>query len=227
MAKDLWALDFDGVVCNSVGESSQSAWKVCSAVTGSPLHACLANGLQLDMGLIMHGCVQASARKWPELFAQPEVQAREAEILQKMRTVRPVVETGWVGAVLRVHRHASAKVAAQSAALMSCRYENLVQVRCLLDGTTEDDMLQNWHTLLPDSMARWQLDRSEVQTAHIFACPVTLVLGPPWPCALHPLAIQNMCSSWWSYSGAPGMSGLRETWRGGLKPTRSMRACLR
>ena len=23
-----------------------------------------------------------------------------------------------------------------------CRYENLVQVRCLLDGTTEDDMLQ-------------------------------------------------------------------------------------
>lgn len=25
---DLWALDFDGVVCNSVGESSQSAWEV-------------------------------------------------------------------------------------------------------------------------------------------------------------------------------------------------------
>lgn len=43
-----------------------------------------------------------------------------------------------------------------------CRYENLVQVRCLLDGTTEDDMLQHWHTLLPDRMARWQLDRSEV-----------------------------------------------------------------
>jgi len=28
MSKDLWALDFDGVVCNSVGESSQSAWQV-------------------------------------------------------------------------------------------------------------------------------------------------------------------------------------------------------
>ena len=37
MAKDLWALDFDGVVCNSVGESSQSAWKVHLAVTLSPL----------------------------------------------------------------------------------------------------------------------------------------------------------------------------------------------
>jgi hypothetical protein len=31
-ASEVWALDFDGVVCDSVGESSQSAWKV-----GSPL----------------------------------------------------------------------------------------------------------------------------------------------------------------------------------------------
>jgi hypothetical protein len=28
MQSDLWALDFDGVVCNSVGESSKSAWQV-------------------------------------------------------------------------------------------------------------------------------------------------------------------------------------------------------
>ena len=28
MSTDLWAFDFDGVVCNSVGESSRSAWKV-------------------------------------------------------------------------------------------------------------------------------------------------------------------------------------------------------
>jgi hypothetical protein len=28
MNRDLWAFDFDGVVCNSVGESSKSAWKV-------------------------------------------------------------------------------------------------------------------------------------------------------------------------------------------------------
>ena len=28
MSSSLWAFDFDGVVCNSVGESSKSAWKV-------------------------------------------------------------------------------------------------------------------------------------------------------------------------------------------------------
>ncbi|BDA48771.1 hypothetical protein COCOBI_12-4530 [Coccomyxa sp. Obi] len=104
MSKELWALDFDGVVCNSVGESSKSAW-------------------------------QASVKKWPDLFANPEVKARESEIEGKMRTIRPVVETG---------------------------YENLVQIRCLLDGDTEEDILENWHTILPDRMARWQLDRSEL-----------------------------------------------------------------
>jgi len=40
--------------------------------------------------------LQASARKWPDLFGKPDVQAREAEIEHKMRTVRPVVETGCV-----------------------------------------------------------------------------------------------------------------------------------
>jgi hypothetical protein len=29
-SKHVWALDFDGVVCDSCGESAQSAWKVCS-----------------------------------------------------------------------------------------------------------------------------------------------------------------------------------------------------
>lgn len=44
-----------------------------------------------------------------------------------------------------------------------CRYENLVQVRCLLEGVSEDDILQNWHTILPHSMQRWHLDRQEVR----------------------------------------------------------------
>jgi hypothetical protein len=30
-SKHVWALDFDGVVCDSCGESAQSAWKVCNA----------------------------------------------------------------------------------------------------------------------------------------------------------------------------------------------------
>ncbi len=45
------------------------------------------------------------------------------------------------------------------------RYENLVQIRCLLEGDSEEDILNNWHTILPDRMARWQLDRSEVRLA--------------------------------------------------------------
>ena len=39
--------------------------------------------------------LQASARKWPELFSNGEVQAKEAQVEGKMRIVRPVVETGW------------------------------------------------------------------------------------------------------------------------------------
>ena len=30
MAKEVWAFDFDGVVCDSVGESSLSAWKAAA-----------------------------------------------------------------------------------------------------------------------------------------------------------------------------------------------------
>lgn len=33
--KNVWALDFDGVVCDSCGESAQSAWKVCFQCTSN------------------------------------------------------------------------------------------------------------------------------------------------------------------------------------------------
>lgn len=49
-----------------------------------------------------------------------------------MRAVRPVVETG---------------------------YENIVQIRCLLEGINVEDMLENWSTMLPEYMQKWQLDR--------------------------------------------------------------------
>ena len=39
MSGDLWAFDFDGVVCNSVGESSKSAWKVRRQSSLSMLNA--------------------------------------------------------------------------------------------------------------------------------------------------------------------------------------------
>lgn len=42
------------------------------------------------------------------------------------------------------------------------RYENIVQIRCLLEGVQVQDMLDNWHSLLPQHMEKWQLDRAEV-----------------------------------------------------------------
>eukprot|EP00878_Enallax_costatus_P030946 GHUV01033766.1.p1 GENE.GHUV01033766.1~~GHUV01033766.1.p1 ORF type:complete len:213 (+),score=60.36 GHUV01033766.1:674-1312(+) len=56
-----------------------------------------------------------------------------------MRAVRPVVETG---------------------------YENVVQIRCLYEGVTVDDMLQSWHDILPAKMREWSLDRSKL--VHLF-----------------------------------------------------------
>lgn len=44
---------------------------------------------------------------------------------EKMRVVRPVVETG---------------------------YENVIQVRLLLDGIDPKDMLESWGTMLPKAM---------------------------------------------------------------------------
>lgn len=61
--KQLWALDFDGVVCDSCGESALSAWRA-------------AEGL------------------WPDMFAQDAVKTQKDDIMEKMRAVRPVVETG-------------------------------------------------------------------------------------------------------------------------------------
>ncbi|KAI3437958.1 hypothetical protein D9Q98_000402 [Chlorella vulgaris] len=102
--KRVVALDFDGVTCDSVGESSLSAFK-------------------------------AAAKLWPEVFATPKAEACKDELVEKMRVVRPVVETG---------------------------YENLVQIRCLLEGVDPQDMLLHWHDMLPEYMQRWQLDRLQL-----------------------------------------------------------------
>jgi hypothetical protein len=61
-AKRLLALDFDGVICDSCGESSLSAWK-------------------------------AATKLWPNIFTGAALD-RKDELLEKMRAVRPVVETG-------------------------------------------------------------------------------------------------------------------------------------
>lgn len=106
--KRVVALDFDGVVCDSVGESSLSAFR-------------------------------AAAIQWPEVFATEAAEAAKPRLVEQMRAVRPVVETG---------------------------YENIVQIRCLYEGgdgdATVDEMLRTWHGpdgMLASSMARWGLDR--------------------------------------------------------------------
>ncbi|GLC38636.1 hypothetical protein PLESTB_000454800 [Pleodorina starrii] len=100
----LIALDFDGVVCDSCGESSLSAFK-------------------------------AAAILWPEIFRTPEAAARKDELVEKMRAVRPVVETG---------------------------YENVVQIRCLYEGVSVDEMLAGWEKMLPARMSQWGLNRAEM-----------------------------------------------------------------
>lgn len=42
------------------------------------------------------GSVQAATKLWPEVFNTPEASARRDELVEKMRVVRPVVETGRV-----------------------------------------------------------------------------------------------------------------------------------
>ena len=63
MPGSLWAFDFDGVVCDSVGESSLSAWRAAEA-------------------------------KWPELFDTEDARKQQQRVVEGMRVVRPVVETG-------------------------------------------------------------------------------------------------------------------------------------
>ena len=64
----LFALDFDGVVCDSVGESAVSAWR-------------------------------AAAAEWPGEFSSASGADRE-RVLQGLRAVRPVVETGYENLLL-------------------------------------------------------------------------------------------------------------------------------
>lgn len=101
--KTLFALDFDGVVCDSVGESSLSAWK---------------HGEQL----------------WPDIF-NSDVQSEKTRVVDALRTVRPVVETG---------------------------YENTILARALLenlDGYDVQSILKDWPTLSEQLMRNWNLDR--------------------------------------------------------------------
>lgn len=57
-----------------------------------------------------------------------------------------------------------------------CRYENIVQIRCLYEGITVQDMLDTWHKMLPKKMKEWGLDRQQVRELYCL-WPVVLVTG--------------------------------------------------
>jgi hypothetical protein len=115
---DLYALDFDGVVCDSVGESAQAAWLVRSPAC--PLRSRPVVEQLLTAHPHARTPAQAAEKLWPDVFATPAAAAQRGRVLEEMRRVRPVIETG---------------------------YENVVQARLLLEaapGTRPEDMLAHW-----------------------------------------------------------------------------------
>jgi len=95
------ALDFDGVLCDSVGESSETGWKCALSL-------------------------------WPDIFGPAE--SERERVIEEMRLVRPVVETG---------------------------YENLLLVRVLLERShTVEELLADWPGILPQCMEKWGLERA-------------------------------------------------------------------
>jgi hypothetical protein len=118
---DVFALDFDGVVCDSVGESALSAWMVRRLRHRPPTRPASAAAEPLPRAARLTPSsvarAQASEQLWPEVFCAPGAAAQKPCVMDQMRLVRPVVETG---------------------------YENLLQARLLLTGTQPEDMLANW-----------------------------------------------------------------------------------
>ena len=130
---------------------------------------------------------------------------------------RPGANTcGAVGVSLRVQL-------TKTCATYTCRYENLVQVRCLLDGTDPRDILANWHQLLPACMQRWGLHRSEVWRSPCILGMTSLACACADDADLH----HTLWHSWCSALGQRGTAGLLGISLAGLQPMAYMRACQR
>jgi len=100
MPRAVLALDFDGVLIDSVPESAEAAWRTVEKI-------------------------------WPEVLTK-DVRKRKKELMDAMRTVRPVVETG---------------------------YENPVLLRCLIDGASVQEVLHTWGEMLPKALDRYSTDK--------------------------------------------------------------------
>lgn len=61
-----------------------------------PGTTCLPYGITIALPLLLKWAplLQAAAIQWPDIFTRPEAEAAKPDLVEKMRAVRPVVETG-------------------------------------------------------------------------------------------------------------------------------------
>ncbi|CAI5946939.1 unnamed protein product [Closterium sp. NIES-65] len=121
MDRHVYALDFDGVLCDSCGESSLSAVKVRR---GDP------EGGSADRRL-------AAKLRWPSLFADVSADV-EGTILKQMREVRPVVETGYENILL-----------VRLLLEMACEDKRQSQVKGTEETSTHSFLALAWLSSLP------------------------------------------------------------------------------
>lgn len=72
--------------------------------------------------------------------------------------------------ILMSFRKRSAGTNGNECCVLVHRYENLVQIRCLLEGVSPDAILNDWHTVLPEYMQKWGVERGQVCNACCTCC---------------------------------------------------------
>lgn len=108
----VYALDFDGVICDSANESSRTA-------------------------------LLAAKAKWPHLSLPSQPQHRFPQpLVEALRTVRPVIETGYENVIL--------------GRLVAEADENDLQNQFI------DPVMDDWPALRDNLMTEWELDKDEL-----------------------------------------------------------------
>lgn len=147
-------------MCNSVGESSETAWKVRNAFTYllSNLHH-LATKQFHTVNRLLCNIGQMSSHQSKQL-------QRRTKFSKTCRLSDPSLRQGEAASLLHFckmqHLHDRDLSCNLLIYLLPARYENLIQVRCLLEGVHPNDILQSWHTILPEYMDKWKQNRKEV-----------------------------------------------------------------
>ena len=141
---------------------------VGSPVPGIGLHVCLKTSNNVGPGS------QTRGQHYPALLSQALTATCRASSSDRTGSLQPVPSVGSCKTLLRTvmtHYVDGLRVCSDRFWLTRCtmrRYENLVQVRLLLERlVTPEDILARWHELLPEYMAKWQLDRADVRCSDL------------------------------------------------------------